>query len=99
MEWTNQSVNKGIKKWISGFPGGPAAKTHPPNAGGAGWIPDQGTRPHMFQLRVHMPQLKRFHVLQWRSKILSAITKTRHSQIILKKKKERNELIQEPEIQ
>ena len=31
---------------------------HAPNAGGLGLIPSQGTRSHMPQLRVHMPQLK-----------------------------------------
>ena len=29
-----------------------------PNAGGPGSIPGQGTRSHMLQLRVRMPQLK-----------------------------------------
>ena len=29
-----------------------------PNAGGLGSISAQGTRSHMLQLRVHMPQLK-----------------------------------------
>ena len=29
-----------------------------PSAGDPGSIPDQGTRPHMLQLRVYMPQLK-----------------------------------------
>ena len=32
-----------------GFPGGPGAET--PNTGSLGSIPDQGTRPHMLQLR------------------------------------------------
>ena len=31
-------------------------RLHTPNAGGLGLIPGQGTRPHMLQLRVHMPQ-------------------------------------------
>ena len=31
---------------------------HAPKAGGPGSIPDQGTRSHMLQLRVLMPQLK-----------------------------------------
>ena len=30
-----------------------------PNAGGLGSIPGQGTRSHMLQLRVHVPQLKK----------------------------------------
>ena len=42
-----------------------------PNARDLGSIPSQGTRSHMVQPRVHMPQLK----------ILSATTKTWHSQI------------------
>ena len=43
------------------FRGGPVAKLHSPNAGGLGLIPGQGTRSHMLQLRVHMPQLKTPH--------------------------------------
>ena len=31
-------------------------RRHTPNEGGSGLIPGQGTRPHMSQLRVHMPQ-------------------------------------------
>ena len=42
-----------------------------PNAGGSGLIPGQGTRSCMPQLRVHMLP----------PKILSAATKTQHSQI------------------
>ena len=39
--------------------GGPVARTpHSPKAGGLGSIPGQGTRSHMLQPRVHMPQLK-----------------------------------------
>ena len=41
------------------FPGDPAlARLRAPKAGGPGLIPGQGTRSHMLQLRVHMPQLK-----------------------------------------
>ncbi|TEA32663.1 hypothetical protein DBR06_SOUSAS32010022, partial [Sousa chinensis] len=32
-------------------------RLHAPNAGGLGSIPGQGTRSHIPQLRVHMPQL------------------------------------------
>ena len=39
-----------------GFRGGPVAKT--PSAGDLGSIPVQGTRSHMLQLRVRMPQLR-----------------------------------------
>ena len=46
-------------------------RLHPPKARGPGLILGQGTRSHMLQLRVHMPQLKIPH----------AATKTRHSQI------------------
>ena len=46
-----------------------------PNAGGLGSIPGQGTRSHILQLRVRMPQLK----------ILHAATKTQHSQIFFLK--------------
>ena len=51
-----------------------------PNARVLGSIPGQGTRSHMQQLRVLMPQLKTPH----------AVTKTWHSQInkYLKRKKE-----------
>ena len=42
-----------------------------PNAADLGSIPSQGTRSHMVQPRIRMPQLK----------ILSATTKTWHSQI------------------
>ena len=38
-----------------------------PGAGGMGSIPSQGTRSHMSQLRVHMLQVKRSHVLQLRT--------------------------------
>ena len=34
---------------------------HVPNAAGLGLILGQGTRSHMLQLRVHMPQLKILH--------------------------------------
>ena len=34
-------------------------RLHAPNAGGPGSIPGQGTRYHMPQLRVRMPQLKK----------------------------------------
>ena len=44
-----------------------------PSAGGQGSIPGQGTRSHMPQLRVC--------ILQRRSKILSAATKTQHRQL------------------
>ena len=42
-----------------GFPGGPVAgRLHAADAEGPGSIPGQGTRSHMLQLRVAMPQLK-----------------------------------------
>ena len=50
---------------------------HTPSAGGLCSIPGQGTRPHMPQLRVPMPQLKRAHVTQ---KGPRAAAKTWHSQ-------------------
>ena len=49
-----------------------------PNVGGPGSIPGPGTRSHMLQLRVCMPQLKIPHVA---TKIPRAATKTRCSQI------------------
>ena len=57
-----------------------------PKAGGPGWIPDQGSRSHMLQLRVRMLQMKIPHVAP---KITCAVTKTWHSQIN-NHKKERN---------
>ena len=53
-----------------------------PNAGAPGLIPGSGTRFHMLQLSVHMPQLK----------ILYASTKTLHTQtnINIKKKNMEN---------
>ena len=53
---------------------------HAPNAGGLGLIPGQGTRSNVLQLRVHTPQL-RSRMLQRRSKIVQAATKTQHGQI------------------
>ena len=56
------------------FPGGPVAKTDPcrhPSTGGPGSTPCQGTRSHMPQLRVRVPQRKIPHVT----------SKTQHSQI------------------
>jgi len=43
------------------LPSGPVAKwlrICAPIAGGLGYTPDQGTRPHTPQVIVHMPQLK-----------------------------------------
>ena len=59
------------------FPGGPGAKTPSSQAGGVGSIPSQGTRSHLPQLRVRMPQLKILH--NWRLKISCALTKSWHS--------------------
>ena len=53
-------------------------RLHTPNAGGEGWIPGQGTRYHMPQLRAHVPQLKILHAAM---KIPRATTKTRCKQI------------------
>ena len=39
-----------------------------PSAGGLGSIPGQGTRSHMPQLRIRMPQLKILHVTTKRSR-------------------------------
>ena len=36
-------------------------KLHAPNAGGPGSIPGRGTRSHILQLRVPVPQLKNLH--------------------------------------
>ena len=55
------------------FPMAQRLSLQDPTAGGLGWIPGQGTRSHMPQLRVLM--------LQWRSKIPCAASKTRFGQI------------------
>ena len=46
--WQGQGTSL-VVQWLS---------LHAPNAGGLGLIPSQGTRSHMPQLRVRMPQLK-----------------------------------------
>ena len=58
-------------------------RLHAANAGGLGSIPGQGTRSHMLQLRVHMPQLKIPHAAM---KTKNPTTKTLHSQINTNKK-------------
>ena len=55
-------------------------RLHTPNTGGLGSMPGWGTRPHMLQLRVHMPQQK--PKLLW-----CTATKTWCSQINRTKKK------------
>ena len=52
-------------------------RLHAPNVGAPGSIPDWGIRSHVLQLRVRM--------LQIRSKILHATTKTWYSQINIDK--------------
>ena len=47
-----------VKTTNRDFPGGPVAKTPCFQSRGPGSIPGQGTRSHMLELRVHMPQLK-----------------------------------------
>ena len=56
---------------ISGIPLCLVVRTQHMQCQGPSLIPGQGTRSHMLQLRVHMPQLK----------ILQATTKTDHSQL------------------
>ena len=66
-----------------GLPWWPWAKTLEfPMQGVPSSVPHQGTRSHMLQLRIHMPQLKNPHATM-RSKILCAAAKTQHSQIKL----------------
>ena len=48
-------------------------RLHAPSTGGPGLVPGQGSRSHMLQLRVHMPQLK----------VPRAATKTQYSPIKL----------------
>ena len=63
----------GIKIHCWDFPGGPVAKSPCSHRGARGpsLIPGQGTRSHLLQLRVCMPQLK----------ILYAAPKTGHRQV------------------
>ena len=68
-EWRQKKRNK--KQRLKGLPWWSSGQDCAPNVGGPGSIPGQGTRPHMPQLRVCMPQLK----------IPSVTTKTQHSQI------------------
>ena len=56
---------------ISGIPWCLVVRTQHMQCQGRSLIPGQGTRSHMLQLRIHMPQLK----------ILHATTKTDHSQL------------------
>ena len=49
-----------------------------PNAGGLGSIPSLGTKSHILQLWVQVPQLQILHA-HWRQKIPRATTKTQHS--------------------
>ena len=49
-----------LRKVVRDFPDGLVAKT-PPIAGDPGSIPGWGTRFHLLQLRVRMPQLKVLH--------------------------------------
>lgn len=57
-------------------------RPHAPNAGGLGAVPGWGTRSHMLQLRVCMPQLKSLH----------AAAKTGHSLINIKRKRKSLEM-------
>ena len=68
-EWRQKKRNK--KQRLKGLPWWSSGQDCAPNVGGPGSIPGQGTRPHMPQLRVCMPQLK----------IPSATTKIWFSQI------------------
>ena len=63
-----------IKKGSKDFSGGPVADSVLPKQRAClGSICGQGTRPHMLQPRVYMPQ--------WKLKLPHAATKTQHSQI------------------
>ena len=52
------SVRWEYKKDSGDLPGGGWLRLHAPSAGGLGLIPGQGTKSHVQQLRVHMPQLR-----------------------------------------
>ena len=52
------ALNQSLEITHGDFPGGPVAKAPAPNAGGPTLIPGQGTRPHMPQVSVCMPQQK-----------------------------------------
>ena len=61
---------------------GPVAGTLRSQCRGLGLIPGRGTRSHVLQLRVCVPQLKTPCALpQQRQEILYATTKTQHSEI------------------
>ena len=80
-EWANQLVTYFCKKSCRGTsPVIQWLRLHALNAGSPSSIPGQGTRSRMPHLRVCVPQLK-ISQMQQRSKILSATTRTRCSQI------------------
>ena len=54
----SRSRGSHLKAFWRNFPGDPVAKTPPPNAGGPGLIPGQGTRSCILQLRVCMSWLR-----------------------------------------
>ena len=56
-------------------------RLHVPNVGGLVLTPGQGTRSHMLQLRVHIPQLKIPHAAMKSEGPMSHVTKTPHGQI------------------
>ena len=75
----NVSCHSSKQRMFESLPGGPVVKTPPSRFRGPGFIPGQGTRSHMLQLRAHMPQLKIPHAA---TEILhAAMTKGRCRQI------------------
>ena len=68
-------LHRNIKYW--------GLRLHNPDAGGSDSIPGQGTRSHMLQPRIHMPQLKMLHAA---TKMEDPTTKTKSSQKKKKKK-------------
>ena len=67
LEMSSMNISK---YWLWDLPSGPVAwQLCASNAGGPGSITGQGTRSHVLQLGVHMPQLK----------ILHAAIRTQHS--------------------
>ena len=68
-------LHRNIKYW--------GLRLHNPDAGGSDSIPGQGTRSHMLQPRIHMPQLKMLHAA---TKMEDPTNKTNSTQKKKKKK-------------
>ena len=81
--WSSDCLSLWTKRTNRDFPGGLVAKTPCFQCNDLGSIPGRGTRSHMLQLRVHVPQLKIPHAAM---KTKNPTSKTLHSQINTNKK-------------